>query len=106
MQSPHTILSAATGTGAGSAFDASGPPGRQLSFVAHGTTSAGSGAAAIKIEVSLDGTRWVTLGNIVLTLGVAETYDGFIAFCPWLQVRANVESISGTDASVTVKMGG
>jgi hypothetical protein len=95
-----TILSEATTV-------ATGNPGRSMNqgkqcVEAHGTTSSGSGAASISIEVSNNGTSWITAGTIGLTLGTTQTSDGFVMDAPWLYVRANVASISGTGASVSV----
>lgn len=82
------------------------------SFQAMGTTSAGSGAAAIVIEGSnktapVTGTNvdWTTLGTISLTLGTTQTNDGFVSFAPWRWVRARVSSISGTNATVNAWAG-
>lgn len=101
------ILSAATGTGAGSGFKPRGP---KRAFVCHGTTSAGAGAATIKIQYSQDGTNWDLLGTIDLTLATTVATGspgiaGFSSDAPWKLVRANVTAISGTGASVTCKMG-
>ena len=103
------LLSAATGTGAGSAFRMHG---NYFTFQAYGSTSAGSGAASIDIEVSnLDsptaGTsvHWTKAGTISLTLGTTVTNDAFALDAPYLWVRAKVASISGTDASVNCYMG-
>src|SRR5690349_18246290 len=71
------LITAATGTGAGAAVS----PGRTAygagggvitntphrTFQANGTTSAGSGAATILIQVSTDGgTNWITACTITL----------------------------------------
>lgn len=76
-------------------------------FQAWGTTTAGAGAAVIRIEASnIDETNsFVPLGTISLTLGTTITTDGFATEAPWKFVRANVLSISGTNASVNVLMG-
>lgn len=74
-------------------------------FQAFGTTSSGSGAATIIVEVSLDGDNWMTLGTISLTLGTSSTSDGFAAAEKWDQVRGRVSAISGTGAAVTLVMG-
>lgn len=99
------ILSAATTTISGSAHQ---PWGGKRVFQAYGTTSAGSGSATIKIEASLDGVGWVELDSLSLTLattratGVEDSSEnGF----PWLNIRARVSAITGTDASVNVWMG-
>ena len=74
-------------------------------FQAVGTTSAGSGAATVLVQVSLDELNWVTLGTITLTLGTSATSDGFATDAPWLFIRGNCTAISGTGASVTLYAG-
>lgn len=98
-----TNLLTATATGAGqtSAY----APGKAATFQASGATTESTGAASVNIEVSNDGVTWLTLGTITLTLGTTATGDGFASTAPWAFVRANVASISGTGASVTVTMG-
>ena len=105
------LINAATITGAlgaipvrGGARQARGSTSR--TFQAWGTTTAGSGAASILIQVSNDGTRWLTLGTINLTLSTSETNDGFASAADWPYVRGNVNSISGTGAAVSANMGG
>lgn len=100
---PITILSGATATGAGSAF---GPfENDTATFQASGATSSGAGAATVKIQVSNDGTNWIDIGEISLTLATTASSDGFAAYAPWAYVRANITAISGTGASVTVTIG-
>jgi hypothetical protein len=72
-----------------------------------GSTSAGVGAAEVNIEVSNDPTQghWLALATITLTLGTTAVGEGFVTDAPWGFVRANVVSISGTDATVTVTRG-
>lgn len=101
----YTLLAAVTVTGAGSATSV--PTGDQIVFQADGTTSAGSGAATIKIYGSRNNstTAGVLLGTITLTLGTTSTMDGFASEAPWSFVWAEVTAISGTTATVTVKVG-
>jgi len=96
------ILNAATATGAGGTATLST---KDTTFQASGTTSTGSGAATVVIEVSDNGDDWLTLGTITLTLGTTSTSDGFAAAASWAFVRANVTAISGTDATVSAWMG-
>jgi hypothetical protein len=60
------------------------------------------GAATVLIQVSNNGSDWMTLGTIGLTLGTSSTTDGFTATSAWSYIRANLTSVSGTDATVTV----
>lgn len=102
---PHKLISEATATGAGSAFHFKPI---YATFQASGVTSAGTGTAVVDIEVSNDGSNWITMGTISLTLGTTETSDGFASQASWKNVRATIPTggITGTDASVTVTMGG
>ncbi len=103
---PLTLLSAVTTTGAGTAYM---PFTLDKSFIACGTTSAGVGAATVKVEVSdLDAplsTEWIVLGTITLTLGTARTCDGFASAARWKWWRGNVTAISGTTGTATLTMG-
>jgi hypothetical protein len=95
------LLSAATSTGAGSSANAVCV---DRTFQAVGVTTAGAGAATIKIQVSNDDTNWIDLGTITLTLSTTDATDGFASQAAWQHVRANITAISGTGASVTVYM--
>lgn len=99
----ETLLSAATATGAGTALDIVGRSTQ--TFQAVGQTASGAGSATIKIQVSNNGTNWLDLGTITLTLGTSAASDGFAAYAPWAYVRANITAISGTGAAVTVTVG-
>lgn len=104
-----TLQSAATTATAGTAQPLTMEQGK-ATFQAYGTTSAGAGAATIKIQVSnvdVPGTNdWLDAGTMTLTLGTTSTSDGFAMDAAWVWVRSNVTAISGTGASVTVRMGG
>jgi hypothetical protein len=76
------------------------------SFQAVGSTTASTGAATVLIEVSNDGTNFITLGTITLTLGTTATSDGFAVANTWEFYRARVSAISGTGALVSVYMKG
>lgn len=100
------LLSAVTGTGVGNKVR---EVAKDRTFFATGTTTAGAGAATITVEGSLDGTNFVTLGTINLTLATTIATDtntsGFAIMAPWKYVRGNVTAISGTGASVDLWMG-
>ena len=84
--------------------------GTYHTFQAHGVTSAGAGAATIKIQVSdvavpsVDG-HWMDAGTITLTLSTTRSTDGFTLNAAWRWVRANVTAISGTNATVSALIG-
>lgn len=96
------MLTNATTTGAGSASQIR--YANRITFQGYGTTTAGAGAATIKIQVSNNGTDWLDLGTISLTLSTTSSSDGFAAEAPWQYARANVTALSGTGASVSVKL--
>lgn len=104
------ILNAATTTGAGDAWHERDTIPKftygYRSFQAVGSTSASTGAATVLVQVSNDGTNYITLGTITLTLGTSATSDGLAVANSWEYYRANVTAISGTGASVTVYMKG
>ena len=105
MASPiktDTLLDGVIGTGAGTAKE---PLGLKRTFQLTGFTSAGAGACSVNVEVSNDGTNFITLGNVGLTLGTSVTSDGFTSDAPWRYVRGNVVSISGTDGECTLTIG-
>jgi len=71
-------------------------------------TVVGTGAvtATVTIEASNDGLYPLStlLGTITLS-GTTFSSDGFTTNAPWKFIRANVTSISGTNATVSVIMG-
>ncbi|HET8688196.1 MAG TPA: hypothetical protein VFM18_16300 [Methanosarcina sp.] len=77
-------------------------------YSAFSATVKGTGtvSATINIEVSNNGTDWVAtpMGTITLS-GTNSATDGFTSVAPWKYVRANVTAISGTGATVVVRMG-
>ncbi len=103
---PYVMLSAATTTSTGLAIQ---PYPLDKTFQACGTTSAGTGAATTKVEVSDIATPatadWITLGTITLTLGTTQTCDGFASASRWKWYRINLSALSGTTGTVTATMG-
>ena len=75
------------------------------SFQAIGSTTAGAGAASVDIEVSNNDVNWIVMGTIALTLGTSESTDGFVGLSGWRYIRANLKSVSGTGAKVSVIVG-
>lgn len=94
------LLSSATGTGAGAAFD---NPSADKTFQAYGATSGGTGTAAITIQgTNVASCCWETVGTMTLTLGTATTSSALTSTDRYAFSRANVTSISGTGATVSV----
>jgi hypothetical protein len=104
------LLNAATTTATGAAWNPRDTSANATyvyhSFQAVGSTTTSTGAATVLIEVSNDGTNFITLGTITLTLGTTVTSDGFAVANTWEFYRARVSAISGTGALVTVYMKG
>lgn len=107
------MLDAVTATGASARMFMND---EKATFMAAGETSAGAGAATIRIEVSNvarpstatsgDGyADWIIAGTITLTLATTASVDGFAIDAAWRWCRANITAISGTDATVTVTKG-
>lgn len=94
----ETLLNGVIATGAGAATNRSGN-----GSVAYQAVVTGSGAvsATVVVEVSNDGTNFVTLGTISPS-GTTSASDGFGSVIPWKQHRGNVTAISGTNAAVTL----
>jgi hypothetical protein len=107
------LLNAVIATGAGTGVRVTAPPsgGSQFAyrtFQAIGSVTAATGASVIYVEVSNTGVAtdpWIVLGTITLTLGTTATTDGFASQGAWEYVRGNINSISGTNATVSLWMG-
>ena len=102
QQKAITLLDAVTTTATG---EKQKPLVVNRTFQLIGNTSAGVGAASVKVQVSNDGTNWVDLATLSLTLGTTVTSDSTSSAAPWLYVRGKVDSISGTGANVSLFMG-
>ena len=103
-QEVTVLLSDVIATGNG---NKAAPWGSKMAFHAFGDTSAGAGAASIEIQVSNDGTNYVVRDTLSLTLATtigSASQDTFVMDEPFKYVRANVASISGTDATVSLLM--
>lgn len=99
---PATLLADVLVTGAGTSMQAWM---ENRTFQGKGSTTSGAGAATIIVEGSNDDVNWITLGTITLTLGTAETSDGFASDARWSYLRGRVSAISGTGAKVSLFMG-
>lgn len=75
------------------------------SFQLIGSTTSGTGAVSVDVQVSNNNVNWLLAGTISLTLSTTPTSDGFAVNTKWLYARGKVNSISGTGATVTLIMG-
>ena len=73
------------------------------SFQAVGVMSSSTGTASVVIEVSNDGTNYVTLGTITLTLTTAPSSDAFFAYTTYEFYRARLSQVT-SNGTVTVYM--
>jgi hypothetical protein len=93
-----SLLAAATSTGAGA-----GTPlvqGGRQTFQAI-LTGTGAVSATVLIEVSDNGSNWITQATISLS-GTGSDTGGYAEDAAWIYYRANVTAISGTGASLDV----
>ncbi len=97
------ILNAVTTTATSESYNVTGAVARTYQVVA--STTAGAGTATVEIQVSNDGTNWLLLGTIPLTLSTTPSTDGLAANAPWAFTRAKVTALTGTGANVTVILG-
>lgn len=95
------LLDSVTATGAGTAIEMNS---HAQTFQAS-ITGTGAVTATVVVEVSNDGSNYLTLGTITLS-GTDSDSDGFASSAAWTFVRGNVTAISGTSAAVTLTMGG
>lgn len=94
--------------------------GAKHTVTADGKTSAGAGAATVKIYgtsmetptissttglPTVDG-EWKLLGTITLVLGTTNVADSFPIDAKYKWLHVDLTAISGTDAAVNVAMGG
>ena len=97
-----TILSAATGTGAGSSKEL--PDG--VKSIQASIAGTGSLTATVAIEVSNDNVNWLSESDSTMSLsGTTAASAGLILSVGWKYLRANVTAISGTSAAVSVYVG-
>lgn len=81
------------------------PVGHNKVFHIHGTTSAGAGSAECDILASNDGIAYATLDTLSLTLGTTRTHDTYANTAAWKYIKANLKTLTGTDAEVSMAMG-
>jgi hypothetical protein len=70
-------------------------------------TGTGTVSSTVYIEVSNDEIGWIRAddSNIAVS-GSNVATNGLTLSVPWQNIRANVTALSGTDAKVTVTIGG
>lgn len=97
-----TLVSNKITTGAGTSYQLGGT---SRSYFAFGSTVSGSGACAMKVQVSNDNITFIDLATISLTLSSTVTADGLATLAPWKYARGNIGSISGTGAKCSLIAG-
>lgn len=90
------IVGEQTGVGASDSVKLNG----YISTVHSVLTGTGTISSTVVIEVSNNGTDWVTAGTITLS-NTSTLSDGFAINAKWGFVRARVSAISGTNAKAT-----
>lgn len=107
IQATVQMMDAKTTTGAATAINGFT---YTKTYQVSGRTSAGSGAATVNIEGSMnDGVSWSVIGTITLALtatgGTDDASDSFTSHDRYAKIRANVTAISGTNAQVSAWVG-
>jgi hypothetical protein len=100
-----TLMLSATTATTGSAFQirSTSDVFTNRSFQAVGVMSSSTGTATVIIEVSNDGTNYVTLGTITLALTTAPSSDLFFAYTTYEFYRARASQVT-SNGTVTVYM--
>lgn len=101
LASATTLQTISAGGSAAAGLSVSGRAPATFQATVSGT---GTVTATVLIQVSNDGTNWITLGTITLS-GTTSATDGFASSAPWAYVRSNCTAISGTSAALSVVMG-
>ena len=79
--------------------------GISRTYFVFGSTTAGSGACDLVIQVSNDNISFVDLATVSLVLGTSVVADGLASAAPWKYARGNISSISGTGAKCSLLVG-
>ena len=95
------LLDAQTTTGVGGVSELSNKDARSFQCSVAGT---GAVAANVDIEVSNDGVTYSVLQTVTLSGTTSAQSVAYMKSFPFRYVRAEVTSISGTGAAVTVTM--
>jgi len=103
MNTNKYILKDVNTTGPGDYYQVT-RPGKTFQLI--GSTTSGTGAAVVVVQVTNDPKKsvWIDVGTITLTLGTSQTTDGFAMHAQWDFVRGNVSSISGAGAILSLLM--
>lgn len=99
-----TVFAGVIATGASAAIRAENPAQTNQVFQASGTVSVSTGTATVKLQGSNDGTNWVDVGSVTLTLGTVATSDKVVSVQNWLFVRGNVTALTGTNATINATL--
>lgn len=94
------LLTNRIATATGTTREAPGPGATVQATV----TGTGAVSATVAIQVSNDGTAWLTLGTLTLS-GTTSATNGLALNAHWVYIRGVISAISGTSATVNAIMG-
>lgn len=94
------LMTSRTATATGSTFEAPGP-GATVQAVVTGT---GALTATVVVQVSNDGSNWLTISTLSLS-GTTSATQGMALDAHWVYIRADLTVLTGTGATVNVWMG-
>lgn len=70
------------------------------------TTSSGNGTHSVAFQYSNDKVGWITVANSAPASAASPITDGFVLQAPWLYVRLNVTSVTGTGGKMIATLSG
>lgn len=99
----YSLVDAMTSTGAGTAIS---PTGDKKTFHLTGSCATGTGEAEVYVQVSNDGTNYINIDTLTLSLSTAVASDYYVNVDPWKYVRGYVSTLTATTApEVTLTIG-
>ncbi len=99
-----TLMSDKSTTGAGTAYKMVKPGERTIQGSLEKTTGSDV-TATVYVQVSNDGTNWITLATFSLNTA-ATASDGFAMTAPWMYVRGYVHAVSSANSAISIIMVG
>lgn len=70
------------------------------------TTTSGNGSHSVLFQYSNDKVGWITVATSTPASAASPVTDGFALQAPWLYVRLNVTSVTGTGAKMIATLSG